>query len=279
MSIDFEQEKRLAEIGGSTMSYLDIGSGPAVVLGHSYLWSAQMWAPQIAALSKHCRVIVPELWGHGKSAAMPAGTADLGHLARQHLELLDRLGVENFVVAGLSVGGMWGVELALQVPDRVSGLVLLGTFFGSEPAPSRERYFSMLKTAESVGAVPDAIVDAILPLFFSATSLAHRQDLIDMFRQGLRQASREDIVQSIVPLGRMIFGRRDGLADLRRLTMPALVVTGEQDRSRPPAEGRAMAEALGCKFVELAGAGHVSSLEAPDEVTELLAAFIQKAVP
>jgi len=277
MSLDFEKERKFADVGGSRMSYLDIGSGPAVVLGHSYLWSAEMWEPQIVALSKHCRVIVPELWGHGKSGALPDNTLTLQQVAQQHLDLLDLLGVERFVVAGLSVGGMWAVELALLIPDRIAGLVLLGTFVGSEPAQSRERYFSMLNTAESIGTVPDALIDAMLPMFFSTGSLAHREDLIHGFRKRLRDVERGNLLASVVPLGRMIFDRRDGLADLQKLKMPSLVITGEEDRSRPPAEGRAMAAILGCKFVELAGVGHISSLEAPNEVTERLLAFVGDA--
>ncbi|MDA6077685.1 hypothetical protein O0544_19320 [Edwardsiella anguillarum] len=57
------------------MYYEDHGSGFPLVLGHSYLFDADMWRPQIEALSARYRVIVPELWGHGRSAALPEGTA------------------------------------------------------------------------------------------------------------------------------------------------------------------------------------------------------------
>lgn len=277
MLSELEKKRGFAQIDGSRMSYIDTGVGQAIVLGHSYLWSAEMWEPQILALSRHFRVIVPELWGHGQSGALPPSTQNLQELARQHLELLDGLGIEKFAVAGLSVGGMWAVELALRIPDRVAGLALLGTFAGREPAQSKARYFSMLHAVESVGAVPDSIIDAMLPMFFGSKTLAHRQDLIEGFRSRLREAGSRNLLESLIPLGRMIFSRRDALADLRQLKMPSLVVTGEEDRSRPPAEGRQMADVLGCKFVELAGAGHLSSLEAPNEVTKQLAAFLTKA--
>jgi len=54
--------RRFIEIDGAKMSYVDVGQGFPVVLGHSFLWSADMWQPQIAALSQYFRVIVPELW-------------------------------------------------------------------------------------------------------------------------------------------------------------------------------------------------------------------------
>src|SRR5690606_32521692 len=160
--------------------------------------------------------------------------------------LLDMLGIEEFVIAGLSEGGMWAVELALLCPSRVAGLLLMGTFAGSDPAPSQARYLSMLDTVASMEAVPDTLIEAMLPLFFSTASLGHRSDLIECFRTRLREAEQENLMVSIVPLGRMIFQRRDALTDLSKLSMPALVITGHEDRSRPPAEGRVMARILRC---------------------------------
>ena len=57
-------------IHGSTLHYQDHGTGFPLLLGHSYLWDAAMWAPQIDALSRQYRVIVPDLWGHGASGAL-----------------------------------------------------------------------------------------------------------------------------------------------------------------------------------------------------------------
>ena len=68
-------------------------------------------------------------------------------------------------------------------------------------------------------------------------------------------------------------------ADLARLTMPAVVLTGQQDIPRPVAAGRQMATALGCPFVELPGAGHISSLETPGAVTDHLLSFLARVFP
>ena len=57
----------VAVIDGQPLHYVDQGSGPVVLLGSSYLWDRDMWAPQIEALTQQYRVIVPELWGHGES--------------------------------------------------------------------------------------------------------------------------------------------------------------------------------------------------------------------
>jgi pimeloyl-ACP methyl ester carboxylesterase len=156
-----------AELLGSTMTYLDLGIGDAVLLGHSYLWDAEMWRPQIEILARRYRVIVPNLWGHGGSGPMPSGTRTLGDLATQHLALMDRLGIERFAVLGLSLGGMWGAELAMQAPDRVTALALLDTYLGPEPQISRSKYFALIDAIAAAKAIPEPMLDMIVPLFFA----------------------------------------------------------------------------------------------------------------
>lgn len=267
----------LREIAGSQMSVLQAGTGEAVLLGHSYLWDAEMWRPQIEALSRRYRVIVPELWGHGGSGPLPAGTRDLRDIARQHLEMMDRLGIERFAVVGLSVGGMWAAELALQAPERVSALVLMDTFVGPEPATARQRYFHLLDVIASTPEIPAVVLDAIVPMFFSPGIEERRPDLPCQLRMRLARWDRQHLLDSVVPLGRMIFGRRNLLDELPRLRMPRLVITGSLDIPRPLDEARLMADMLGCHCIEVPGAGHISSLESPQAITDHLVDFLSNA--
>lgn len=92
------------EIDSQVMHYQDVGTGPVLVFGHSYLWDSEMWAPQIAEFSKNYRCIVPDLWAHGQSGNIPSTTSNLVDYAKDILALLDHLNVENFSIIGLSVG-------------------------------------------------------------------------------------------------------------------------------------------------------------------------------
>ena len=269
-----ETRTSFVEIRGSRMTYVEAGSGPTVLLGSSYLWDADMWRPQIEALSRHFRVIAPDLWGHGGSGALPAGTRDMRDLARHHLALLDALKIERCAVVGLSVGGMWGAELALMAPDRVQRLVLMATSLAAEPEDSRGRYFALLDTIVALGALPEPIRAIVVPLFFSPRTPERRPELAAALDARLRAWPRDRLVDSVVPLGRIIFGRRDAMDDLGDLSMPCLVMTGKDDAARTPDEGLAMAERIGCRFVAVLAAGHVANLEAPEIVTPALLDFL-----
>jgi pimeloyl-ACP methyl ester carboxylesterase len=267
-----------AALFGSTMTFLDLGIGDAVLLGHSYLWDAEMWRPQIERLARRYRVIVPNLWGHGGSGPLPAGTRDLGDLARHHLALMDRLGIERFAVLGLSIGGMWGAELAMLAPERVTALALLDTFLGPEPPLSRSKYFALIDAIAAVKTIPEPMLDVIVPLFFAPDRETKTPALPEAFRLKLRGWDSDRLLDSVLPIGRMLFGRRDARDDLRILAMPKLVLTGSEDIPRPVHEGQQMAAILDCPFAEIAGAGHISTLEAPEAVTDRLARFLLDAL-
>ncbi|MGY3858492.1 alpha/beta fold hydrolase [Aeromonas intestinalis] len=262
--------KKMMEIAGRRLAYLDEGQGPVLLLGHSYLWDSSMWAPQIQALKGQYRCIVPELWGHGDSDPVPEGPCTLATLARDHLALLDALGVEEFVLIGLSIGGMWGMELARLAPTRLKGLVLMDTFVGWEPQITCERYLAMLAAIEQRGNLPPPIIDQVAPLFF-----ANQPDPALMAGFKARLANWPlDKVASLVAVGRSFVTREDRMEWLEEITVPSLVMTGCEDKARPVLEGYLMAETLGCPFKEIPAAGHISTLENPAFVNQALAAFL-----
>ncbi|NRN28787.1 alpha/beta fold hydrolase [Photorhabdus heterorhabditis] len=263
------------QLHNKTMAYRDEGEGFPLLLGHSYLFNSDMWAPQIDVLSKKYRVIAPDLWGHGNSAELPEQHKTLADLAQDYLALMDQLKIKEFAVIGLSAGGMWGTELAAIAPDRVKALVLMDTFVGLEPEVTHKKYFAMLDMIEQVGSIPEPLLQQIVPIFFSQQPT---QNLVDELTQRLVKIPAETLRNSIIPLGRMIFGREDRIHLLEKLDIPTLVITGEQDIPRPPLEGYLMAEILCCDYVVIQDAGHISTLEQPHKVNQELVAFLQQAL-
>ncbi len=255
------------------MSFLDSGTGFPVLLGHSYLFDKSMWSPQIATLSEHFRLIVPDLWGHGDSPSLPLDTASLAEIADDHLALMDSLGIDEFAVVGLSVGGMWGAELAAAAPERVKALMLFDTFVGSETDEARDRYFAMLNAIDQAGVISPALIDYIVAQFYS--QFADPAD-IEHLTTYLSSLQADQLRSSILPLGKLIFGRPDRMSILDHVVCPAHVATGELDLPRPPAEGRLMAQALEAEFSLIPNAAHISNRENPDVVTQLIIDFLTK---
>ena len=261
-------------IRDSILSVVDEGQGPPILLGQGYLWDWTMWEPQVRALSSRFRVVVPELWGHGGSGPLPEGTRTLSGLASQMIDLLDRLDIDRCVVAGSSVGGMWGAHLAALAPERVAGLVLMNSFLGEEPTPKRLSYAGMLDQVEAAGRIGDGVAAAITPLFFSPTIEERAPDLPGIFRERLRAFNSEELHRSIIPLGRMIFDRPDAMAVLDKIDAPTLIVAGESDQGRVVEESRAMARRLRAELVVIPDCGHTATLEKPAEVNAVLLRYL-----
>ncbi|CAE6884581.1 alpha/beta fold hydrolase [Vibrio sp. B1FLJ16] len=264
------------EIEGQQLAYLDEGEGPVLLFGHSYLWDSQMWAPQVETLSQFYRCIVPDLWAHGESEAAPASTRSLVDYAQQMLSLMDHLQIEEFSIVGLSVGGMWGAELTAQAPQRVKSLVLMDTFIGWEPEITLKKYSEMLDSINQVQSVPESVIEAVAPLFFANNAEQDNPELIASFKRSLQELQGERAVE-VARIGRMVFGRRDVIEDSEKFALPTLIAVGREDKPRPVFESYLMNDCItGSELVEIPEAGHISSLEQPEFVNQMLLSFLAK---
>lgn len=274
--MDFSSHRQQLVIADRKLSYLDVGSGPVLLFGHSYLWDSAMWAPQIATLSAQYRCIVPELWGHGQSDLLPNNSKTLLDIADQMLELMDALEITHFSVVGQSVGAMWGAELVLKAPTRVKTLVMLNSFIGFEPEVTRAKYDGMLDMITAAKAIPAPLISAISPLFFANDAENNTPELVTGFEQSLASITAEQI-PTIVKLGRMIFGRRDTMEYAEQLTLPCLIMAGVEDKARSVLESYLMSDAIdGSQLVHIPAAGHISTLEQAEFINQHLADFLAK---
>lgn len=264
------------KVDGKAMAYLDVGTGPVILFGHSFLWDLRMWEPQIKVLSQSYRCIVPDLWAHGQSDGAPKKTTSLVEYADDILALMDHLNISRFSLVGLSVGGMWGTELAIKVPERVQSMVLMDTFVGLEPEVSKEKYFGMLDLIENISFIPPFLIELITPLFFADKAEIKNPDLVSHLCTQLESFKGESALE-LVRMGRMVFDRRDAFDDLDALTLPTLIMVGAEDKARPPLEAQLLHDAIaGSQYILIPDAGHISNLEQPALVTKALSTFFAK---
>ncbi len=251
-----------------TIHYRVDGANDAapLLISNSLGTNLEMWAPQVGVLAENFRVIRYDTRGHGASS-VPEGPYTIEQLGRDALALLDAAGVERVCFIGLSMGGLTGLWLALNAPDRIDRMVLANTgakigndeFWNARIESIRESVRDSMRDV-GVAGLPDAIVDAVVERWFTQR---YRASCNDAARQSVARIRRMLVETSSAGYAANCAAIRDadlraGLASIRIAT---LVIAGTHDPSTPPALGREIADALpdAC-YLEL-DAAHLSNLE------------------
>jgi len=259
-----------ATLSGTSWAYLDQGGGPAVLLGHGLLSDHRLFDAQIAALSGGHRCLAVDWPGHGGSGFDPRGWT-VADLARDAGALLDAAGVERAVLAGIGLGAIALLALAVARPPLVAGLVLIGAGATAERWPllaELERRRDVLRHGDD--AERSAAVDALQAMLHSAAWHAREPERLLAEKQrilGADPEGRELAVRALAAAG----GPDGPAARLGEIAAPTVVVEAGQDAAVAPGSGRALAAAIpGAELVRIEGAGHHAPLEAPDAVTRAL---------
>ena len=248
------------------------GDGPAILFIHGYPLDRTIWAPQLDALDGWRR-IAPDLRGMGESDAPDLGYG-MGTYAEDLVALLDALGVERAVVAGLSMGGYVAFELLRRWRARVSGLVLIATRAEADSPDARRARDAAAHQARESGAA--AIAEAMLPNLLAPASRERDPALAERVRRVMTNAPVAGIVGALSAMR----DRPDSTGLLSTLEgVPTLVVAGAEDRIIPPEKARAMADRISdAEFVLIPGAAHLPTLEAPEATTRAIRTFLGSLV-
>ncbi len=271
---------------GRRAVYRIAGSGPAVVLIHGMLNSSIHWQSVAMSLAREHTVLVPDLIGHGDSAA-PGGDYSLGAHAASIRDLMTAIGIERASIVGHSLGGGVAMQFFYQFPQRVERLALVSSGgLGREVSP-------MLRTAALPG-FSTLLSATIRPRLLRAMAGAGRslreRELgggvyLQAIARALRPLENADARQAFLQTLRSVIdvrGQRVSATDRLYLleTMPTLIVWGERDNTIPLAHGRAAHEAIPHSFFHtLPNAAHFPNLEDPDGLSQLLREFIQGTRP
>jgi pimeloyl-ACP methyl ester carboxylesterase len=124
LDIDWREHLRQANVGGSTVNYVDMGSGPALFFVHGLGAMWQCWLENIPEFAKDHRVVAMDLPGFGRSQ-MPPWEITIERYGRWLFDFADELGIDTATVVGNSMGGFIGAEAAIKRPQRVERLCLV----------------------------------------------------------------------------------------------------------------------------------------------------------
>ena len=240
---------------------------PVLVLSNSLGTTLDMWDEQTPALRERFRLLRYDHRGHGGSSA-PPGPYTIGDLGGDILALLDRLSVERFSFCGLSIGGLVGMWLASEVPERVETLVLCCTSARFEPP---DAFGSRAKTvrAEGVGAIADAVVDR----WFTPKFRASHPKVVEWAGSMLRNTPAEGYAGCCEAV-------RD--ADLRgrlgAIGAPTLVIAGADDPAAPIDKAEFVRDSISeARLLAIEEAAHLANVEQPEEVTRAILEHLEAA--
>jgi len=261
-------------INNRTLHYLDVGEGPALLMGHTYLANHSVWREQINVLSQHYRCIVPDLWGHGLSSPTPGEKVSVRSLSEDYWVLMQALDIARYSVIGQAVGGMWGIQMALDYPSSINALVLISPSALEYTQENRQFYSELFSFTERQQTVPRRVVEQLVPLFFSLASQQEKPELAMEFEDSLFNM-KGDNLSTVVDMGRNILEKSEGLVGLDRLAVPTLILAGEHAKRCSSKQSQLLSENIqGADLQLIPRAGHLSSLEQPEAVNLHLSAFL-----
>jgi pimeloyl-ACP methyl ester carboxylesterase len=229
-----------------------------------------MWVQQLAALGSTFRVIAPDLRGHGASPA-PEGTYTMDEFADDVIELLDTLHIDvPVVLGGLSMGGYVALSFVARFPQRVRALMLLDTRAGADTPEAAQNREATARTALEAGSARP-VVDAMVPKLFCKKTLEQRPERVEPLRAAMERTTARGIAGAL----RGMAIRPDRRGELARISVPTLVLVGEEDVITPPAEAKAMAEAIPrARFEVIPDAGHLAPYENYAAANQVILRFL-----
>jgi 2-succinyl-6-hydroxy-2,4-cyclohexadiene-1-carboxylate synthase len=255
------------------------GHGEPLLLLHGFTTGARAWDDQASALARRFTVITPDLVGHGRSPLPDDPSYDMSHCIADIVSVLDRLEVERTHCLGYSMGGRIALALALAHPGRIRSLILESASPGiADLAERRQRQArdeALAARIESDGVA--AFVEAWMaqPLFASQHALP-RQTLAAARALRLENSAR-GLAISLRGLG--IGNQPSYWAELPTLKAPTLLIAGERDEKFRDIAARMATAIPSSRIAILAGAGHTTHLEQPEEFLRTVTAFLYEIQP
>ncbi len=271
------EHSRFADVDGIRVHYQEAGdkNAPPIILIHGFLASTLVWSKVFLELAEAgYRVIAPDLLGYGYSAKPRAFDYTIASQARMIAGLLDHLELDRANLVGSSYGGAVAATLALDYPERVASLVLVGAVTNNEPT----RYMMMRLVSSPV------LGDILAPFLASSRRLLRRRmkriyDRHSWVLDERRVEARHLPLRAAATHRAIIRTVRRWDADrIQReahlITQPTLVLWGDDDPDVPLRHGEKLQESIrGARLIVFRDCGHHPHEEFPRAFTEVVSEF------
>lgn len=255
---------------GAKLFYEEKGKGKeTVVFSHGLLWSHRMFQSQVDFLSNNYRVIAYDHRGQGQSEVK--GPFDMDTVAEDAAALIRELcdGPVHFV--GLSMGGFVGMRLAARHPKLIKSLILLETSANSEPVENLPKYKTLNGIVKWLGVIPP-VASKVMHIMFAESWLSNSSNAASIKYWKSELSSNKRSISG--PVEGVIY--RKGVEDeLSKISCPTLIIVGDEDVATKPEKSKYIQMGIAkAKLHMIAGAGHSSCVEKPDQVNRLISDWL-----
>jgi 3-oxoadipate enol-lactonase len=256
--------------GDAKIIYHVEGQGPPLVLLHPFPANHKFWKPAAALLSARYQLIMPDLRGHGASAP-GEGPATMEKHAADLLRVCESAGAQRAIFMGDSIGGYIMFEFWRRHRERMQTLILCDT---KAQADTPEGRTTRLKAAEHVlKRGPDAFLDEMVQKLLGASTKSQRPDLVATARKMLSESSPA----GIAAVQRGMAERPDSVPTLKTITVPTLIMVGEEDTLTPVADAELMRQHIkDSRLEKVPRAGHYAPFEQHEFVVGKLRRFLEE---
>jgi 2-hydroxymuconate-semialdehyde hydrolase len=269
--VSFWGNESYVQLGRERIYLRDFGRGPALLLIHGYGSAHDTWAPLLSDLSRSYRVLAVDLPGFGRSDKY-AGDYSPPALAQKLLDLLDQKGIKEAHLVAHSWGSAIALAMALQRPERVRSLTLIGAWVYEEQLPPFIRWSRAPVLGELLFSLyyGERLDDRMALAFYNPLPFTQPES-VDQVRTAI---GRPGAVAAALAAAR---GQRftELQSRYRSVRQPVLLIWGGQDRiSRLPFAHRLVNELPQGRLIVIEQCGHIPMLEQPSQVLRALHAFL-----
>jgi len=241
-----------------------LANAPPLVLSNSLGTNLSLWDAQLPVFAANFRVLRYDSRGHGQTSTTQ-DEYSVAMLGRDVLQLLDALNLERVNFCGLSIGGMTGMWLAVDAPQRLERLVLCNT---APKIGKPDTWNERIRAVREGGT--KAVAQQVIERWFTPEFRRNHPDEVAKTRRMIESTSTNGYVGSCAAVRDFDFWEK--VSAIRAQT---LVLTGTHDLAAPPSEAQKLAKQIpGARYIELPAA-HISNVEAASRFTAEVSSFLR----
>jgi len=253
------------ELNGARIHYFLEGpaSAPVLAFSNSLGTNFSMWDSQVDEFRKKFRILRCDTRGHGRSSVTP-GIYSIEQLGNDMIRLLDTLSLDRVHFCGLSMGGMIGMWLGANAPERLDKLVLSNTAAKIGTAESWNARIDMVRKDGM-----KKVAAAVLERWFTPSFRMNEPATLALVQHMLEETNPDGYCSCCAAV--RDFDYREKLSEI---CCPTLVISGKHDTATTPADGRFLADHIaGAQYAEL-NAAHLSNVEDREHFSSKLGIFL-----